>query len=154
MTPSPQSLSDTIKAELSPRDPPSRDCCHKAPTLEMTKAFEQFNRGEYWEQHETLEGVWRAEPDPSIRNLYKGVIQVGVGFFHLVNHNYIGVMKVLARGINYLKPYSPECFGLDIARLIQEASVVYLRVKDLGPERMGEIDPAGLPRIHSLANGD
>jgi predicted metal-dependent hydrolase len=118
----------------------------------MVEAFEQFNRGLYWEQHETLEGVWRSETDASIRNFYKGIIQVGVGFHHLTKGNYIGVMKVLARGIHYLKPYVPQCYGVDVARLREEASAVFFRAKELGPERMGEIAADELPTIHYQEN--
>ncbi len=144
-------LADTITAVLSPRDRPSRECCDREPTPQMLKAFEQFNRGEYWEQHETLENVWRSERDPSIRNFYKGIIQVGVGFYHLSKGNYRGVVKVLARGINYLKPYAPECYGVEVARLIQEASVIYHRARELGPERLGDIPRASLPKVHWAA---
>lgn len=140
-------LADSIAAAISPRDRPSRACCGRVPSPQMIEAFEQFNRGLYWEQHETLEGLWRGETDPSIRNFYKGIIQVGVGFHHLTKRNYPGVMKVLARGINYLKPYVPDCCGVDVSRLIQEASVIYLRAKDLGPERIAEIRSAELPKL-------
>src|ERR687885_401454 len=142
-----RALADTITAVISTRDRPSRECCDRQPTPLMIKAFEQFNRGEYWHQHETLETVWRAETDPSIRNFYKGVLQVGVGFHHLTRRNYRGVMKVLARGINYLKPYAPDCYGVDVARLIAEASAVYLRAQELGPERLDEIPPGMLPKV-------
>jgi uncharacterized protein len=143
-----QGVADTIEAAISPRDEPSRACCDREPTARMIQAFEQFNSGLYWEQHETLEGVWRAEKDTSIRNFYKGVIQVGVGFHHLTMGNYIGVMKVLARGIKYLRPYVPECFGVDVARLREEAGAVYLLAKKLGPGRIGEIGAEALPKIH------
>ncbi len=116
----------------------------------MLRAFEQFNQGEYWEQHETLEEVWRAETETSIRNFYKGIIQVGIGLYHLRRGNYRGMAKVLARGINYLKPYAPDCYGVDVARLIQEASRVYLDAVALGPERLREMSPERLPRIHML----
>ncbi|MGE5138049.1 MAG: DUF309 domain-containing protein [Rudaea sp.] len=139
---------DAIEAELSPADVPSREGCGREPTPQMLRAFEQFNRGEYWDQHETLEEVWRAEADSSIRNLYKGIIQVGVGFHHLGRNNFPGTMKVLARGINYLKPYAPECYGVDVARLIRESSSVYHRARDLGPGRLGEIGLDTLPKIH------
>lgn len=137
-----------IPAALSPVDPPARDCCERTPTLEMVRAFEQFNRGEYWEQHETLETVWRGEPDATIRNLYKGILQVGVGFHHLRNANYNGVIKVLGRGVNYLKPYAPECYGVDVARLIDEASAVYWRVREGGPEGIGQLKGMELPQVH------
>lgn len=114
----------------------------------MVQGFEQFNRGEYWRQHETIEAVWRAEPDESIRNLYKGILQVGVGFHHITRGNYPGSVKVLSRGIAYLRPYAPACMGVDVQRLIDEASVVLDRVQSLGPDRIEEVVIATLPQVH------
>lgn len=114
----------------------------------MLHAFEQFNRGEYWHQHETLENVWRAEQDQSIRNFYKGILQVGVGFHHLTRRNYRGVIKVLTRGIRYLEPYAPRCMGVDVQRLMDEAGAVLSQVQALGPDRLDEIKIAELPRVH------
>ena len=114
----------------------------------MIHAFEQFNRGEYWHQHETLETIWRAEKDESIRNFYKGILQVGVGFHHITRRNYRGTVKVLTRGIAYLAPYAPHCLGVDVTRLIAEASRVLEQVRELGEERIDEIKIADLPRVH------
>jgi len=122
--------------------------CDDRPTAQMLHAFEQFNRGEYWHQHETLEEIWRAETDETIRNFYKGILQVGVGFYHLTRRNYNGAVKVLARGINYLTPYAPRCIGVDVRRLIDEATRVLEQVRALGPERIGEVNLADLPRVH------
>lgn len=122
--------------------------CLDQVTPQMTAAFEQFNRGEYWRQHETLESIWRTEPDESIRNFYKGILQVGVGFHHITRRNYRGAVKVLGRGIGYLKPYDANCMGVDVARLIAEASAVLSQVELLGPERIDEVKIADLPRVH------
>lgn len=122
--------------------------CRDVPTAEMIRALEQLNRGEYWRQHETLENVWRAEQDESIRNLYKGILQVGVGFHHLTRGNFRGVVKVLTRAINYLLPYSPTCMSIDVERLIAEGTAVLELVIALGPERIKEIDASELPRVH------
>ena len=122
--------------------------CDDRPTAQMLHAFDQFNRGEYWHQHETLEEIWRAETDETIRNFYKGILQVGVGFYHLTRRNYNGAVKVLARGINYLTPYAPRCMGVDVRRLIDEATRVLEQVRALGPERIGEVNLADLPRVH------
>lgn len=137
-----------IPAVISQRDPPTRACCDRAPTPEMLHAFEQFNRGEFWHQHETLELVWRAETDTSIRNFYKGVLQVGVGFHHLRKGNYNGVIKVLGRGITYLKPYAPACYGIDVARLIEQASAIYWRVREAGKEGIEDLREIALPQVH------
>ena len=122
--------------------------CRDRATPQMIHAFEQFNRGEYWHQHETLETVWRAERDESIRNFYKGILQVGVGFYHITRRNYRGAVKVLTRGINYLRPYAPRCMGVEVQRLIDEATQVLEQVRALGPDRIDEIKIAELPRVH------
>ncbi len=127
---------------------PFNSRCRDRATPEMLHAFEQFNRGEYWHQHETLETVWRAESDESIRNFYKGILQVGVGFHHITRRNYPGAVKVLARGIAYLQPYAPRCMGVDVQRLIDEATRVLEEVRALGPDRIDEITTAELPRVH------
>ena len=122
--------------------------CRDHPTPQMIHAFEQFNRGEYWHQHETLESVWRAEKDQSIRNFYKGILQVGVGFHHITRRNYRGAVIVLARGINYLKPYVSHCMGVEVQRLIDEATRVLDQVRALGADRIDEIKIAELPPVH------
>lgn len=124
------------------------DKCHEQPSRQMLFAFEQFNRGEYWHQHETLEAIWRAEQDETIRNFYKGILQVGVGLHHITRRNFNGAVKVLTRGINYLKPYAPQCMGVDVARLIEEATRVLEQVRELGAERIAEIEIEKLPRVH------
>ncbi len=130
--------------------PVSNPRCKDYPTTQMLYAFEQFNAGAYWHQHETLEIIWRAEQDESIRNFYKGILQVGVGFHHITRRNYRGVIKVLTRGIDYLKPYAPGCMGVDVQRLIEEATRVLEEVEALGPERIDEIKIAELPQVHHL----
>ncbi len=122
--------------------------CGDRATPQMIHAFEQFNHGEYWHQHETLETVWRAEQDESIRNFYKGILQVGVGFHHITRRNYRGAVKVLTRGINYLRPYAPRCMGVEVQQLIDEATQVLEQVRAFGPDRIDEIKIAELPRVH------
>ena len=40
------------------------DCRSAEPLPELRGAIEQFNRGEFWECHETLEDVWRETAYP------------------------------------------------------------------------------------------
>ena len=122
--------------------------CRDRATPEMIHAFEQFNRGAYWHQHETLEAVWRAESDESIRNFYKGILQIGVGFHHITRRNYRGAVKVLARGIDYLRPYAPRCMGVDVRRLIDEATRVLEQVRALGADRIDEMKLGELQHVH------
>jgi uncharacterized protein len=122
--------------------------CEGHPSPQMIHAFAQFNRGEYWQQHETLEAIWRAETDEANRNFYKGILQIGVGFHHLSRRNYVGAIKVLGRGIGYLRPYAPSCLGVDVARLISESTQVLEQIEWLGADRVDEYDLSSLPKVH------
>ena len=72
-------------------------CAAPAPPA-LIQAIHEFNSGEFFEQHETLELLWRATPD-EIRHLYEGILQVGVGLHHLFNkHNFHGAAVKLDHG--------------------------------------------------------
>lgn len=121
--------------------------CAKPPAPELLHGIEQFNRREYFECHETLEALWNAEPAP-IRTLYKGVLQVGVGCYHLLRHNYRGAVLKLQTGADYLEPFAPRCMGIEIGQLIADARGLRDALIALGPARTGDVDPALLPIVH------
>jgi len=50
--------------------------CRQKPSPGLVEGIGQFNRGDYYECHETLEGIRRDEPG-KIRDLYKGILQIG-----------------------------------------------------------------------------
>ena len=110
------------------------------------RGIEQFNQREYFECHETLELIWRAEPGP-IRTLYKGILQVGVGCYHLLRHNYRGATIKLQSGADYLEPFAPRCMGVEVGRLIADARRLRAELATLGPERFEEVDLALLPIV-------
>ena len=56
--------------------------CDEPPPAQLLEGIAQFNRGELFEQHETLELLWRAERR-DVRHLYQGILQIGVAFHHL-----------------------------------------------------------------------
>ena len=86
------------------------------------------------------------EPD-TIRYLYQGILQVGVGLYHLRRGNYRGAVNKLSSGLAYLAPSEPACLGVDVARLRAEAGAVLAQLLRLGPERIGEVGATGLPRV-------
>lgn len=121
--------------------------CDETPPELFYIGLEQFNRGEYFEQHESLEEIWLADPRP-IRRLYQGILKIGVGFYKLRLGNYRGTVNHISGGIAYLQRFEDGCLGVEIARLITEAGDVRDRVVELGPERFREIDLAALPKVH------
>lgn len=120
-------------------------CDEKPPPL-LHLGIEQFNRGEYFEQHETLEELWLDEPR-ELRRLYQGILKIGVGFYKLRLGNYRGTVNHISGGIAYLQRFSDTCMGVDVACLIREAAEVQAKVVELGPDRLAEFDPAMLPKV-------
>ncbi len=117
------------------------------PPPELYKGIEEFNAGQFFECHETLEAIWNDEPG-EVRKLYQGILQIGVGFYHtLKRKNYRGATVLLQSGINYCQPFSPQYFGIEIAPLIAEAEIALAHLKELGPENIAEFDKKYLPII-------
>jgi predicted metal-dependent hydrolase len=130
-----------------PGEPPSPSpTCGDQPPAALRHGIAQFNRGEYYQCHETLEDAWKAERAP-IRQLYQGILQVGVALHHLRYGNYIGANKLLTLALGYLRQFVPACLGVDVARLIDDAEQLQARLQQLGPTRITEFDQSTFPTI-------
>ncbi|MFQ5880169.1 MAG: alpha/beta fold hydrolase [Dehalococcoidia bacterium] len=121
-----------------------RDMGSYLPTFR--KGVAEFNHGQFWQCHETLEEVWRAQQGP-IRDFYKGIIQVAAGLHHLSRRNLPGTDLLLGRAIAYLEPFAPRCLGVEVASLIADACRCRQAALALGPERLDEFDRSLMPRL-------
>lgn len=108
---------------------------------EARHALELFNAGEYFEQHEVFEALWRAEPGP-IRQMYQGILQIGVAYLQIERGNYIGARKLFLRARQYLDALPARCQGVDIARLRADAAAALAALEALGPARVAEFPRA------------
>jgi predicted metal-dependent hydrolase len=120
--------------------------CGDPPPAELLHGIEQFNRGEFFEQHETLEGLWRTERD-DVRYLYQGILLVGVGCYHLLRGNRRGATAKLQAGIAMLEWFRPVCQGVAVDELIAAAQRLLDAVGALGPDGPAEVDRSLLPRV-------
>jgi len=77
-----------------------------------------FNRGAFFEAHETWEEIWRSTaPEP--RTLFQGLIQVAAAMHQLRDlHRDSGPRKTFAKARLKLEPYAPVACGLDVADLL------------------------------------
>jgi predicted metal-dependent hydrolase len=112
----------------------------------LAKGVREFNSWRFYDCHETLEDVWRAE-DGRLADFFQGIIKIAAGFHHLLRGNHRGAINLLGHALTLLAPYRPACLGVDIGRLIDEASACYERLRGLGPKRIDEFDRSKLPRI-------
>ncbi len=121
-------------------------CCNEPMPEEIRKGLEQFNAGEYFEQHEILEHAWRAETRP-VREIYQGILQIGVACYQIQRGNYAGALKMLRRGLAHLSRAPDRCQGIDVARLREDARRLLERLETAGPERLHHVDRRWFPRV-------
>jgi predicted metal-dependent hydrolase len=116
------------------------------PPVELLRGVEQFNRGEYFECHKTLEDLWKTEPRP-VRELYQGILQIGVALHHLRAERYRSAITLLERGSGYLQPFAPVHMRVNVAQLLAEVACCLAEVKRLGPDGLGGFDWSLVPKI-------
>ena len=133
-------MQETVQMQATPSP------CLEAPPDGLLRGVAEFNRGEFYDCHDTLEGLWMAETRP-VRSLYQGILQIGVAFYHLRAGRYRSVAYLLERGSVYLQPLAPVCMGIDLDSLLADASVCLQQVQTLGPERLDEFDWTLIPQI-------
>lgn len=98
-----------------------------------------FNQGDYFEAHEALEHAWREEPGPA-REFYRGVLQIGVAYYHILNGNFPGAVKMLARAKKWLAAYPPVCRSVNLDQLQKDASIAEKRLLELGSEHLNQFE--------------
>ena len=125
------------------------DCCDDAPPTLLLKGVAQFNRGEFFEQHETLEDLWRDEVR-DIRYLYQGILQIGVAMYHIARNNHHGAVYMLTRSQNYLRPFTPTCQTIDVDDLLSQATQILREVQQLGPKQLKQCNWTLAPKVRFL----
>jgi ActR/RegA family two-component response regulator len=120
-------------------------CAKPLPPL-VWRGIEEFNQGLYFECHETLEDAWNEEGG-TVRILYQGILQIGVGYLHITRQNWRGAVKVLERGIPKTARFRPTCQGIDVTDVVAQAQAVRAKILELGPDRIGEFDTSKFPKI-------
>lgn len=123
----------------------SEQCAEPLPPL-VLRGLQEFNRGEYYECHETLEEAWMAETRP-IRDLYRAILQVSVAYYHILRGNYNGAHKMFLRSVQWFASLPDQCMGIDVAALRADVLAVRLHLQRLGPENIAQFDRSLLKPI-------
>ncbi len=138
-------LPDLIEAHVNPPTifPAGWD---EPMSAQARLGLEEFNRGDYFEQHEYLEVAWVAEARP-IRDLYQGILQVGLAFLQIERDNWRGALKMFRRGLPKLRTLPPVCRGIELAAFRNAAEQIHTEISALGPARLHDFDRRRFPRI-------
>jgi len=90
---------------------------------EFLQAIAQFNQGEYYACHDTLEALWMEAIEPE-RTLYQGLLQMAVAGYHLGNGNQRGAILLLGEGLSRLRRCQELPPGWDFGGLIQQGQIL------------------------------
>jgi predicted metal-dependent hydrolase len=112
---------------------------------EFWQGIHQFNQGDYYDCHDTLEALWMAA-DPIKKSFYQGILQIAVGFYHLRNQNWRGAAILLGEGSQRLEFYEPDYGGIDVTHLLDQSQTWLAALQETGPDGV-EIVAAGLSQL-------
>jgi len=103
------------------------------------QGIDRFNEGDYYAAHDALEEAWMLDEGPG-RDLYRGMLQVGIAYYQIEKNNYRGAVKMLLRVRQWLDPLPDSCRGVDVARLRADADRIYAALLALGEGQIGLFD--------------
>ncbi len=121
---------------------------------EFWQGIEEFNQGEFYACHDTLEALWMEASEPEKR-FYQGVLQIAVGCYHLGNLNWRGAVILLGEGMRRLEAYEPAYSGIDVTKLREQSAELLTALQQAGAENVVDFveqmqqddDASRLPKI-------
>lgn len=116
--------------------PPTRALpgCADPPSRAAVAGLLAFNLGQYFEQHEYLELAWNEETRP-VREVYQGILQVGVAFLQMQRGNRRGALKMFRRGLPKLRGVPDICQGIQVAAFRARAEQIHQELSQQDPEQ-------------------
>ena len=125
----------------------SNDPCQAPLHPQAAEGLRLFNAGKYFEAHEALEDAWNEEKG-SVRDLYRGILQIAVVYLHITRRNYNGAIKVYARSQRWIKDWPAVCRGVQVEELRRDAEIAISEVRRLGLEKISAFDNSLLKPVH------
>ncbi|MBC1239893.1 DUF309 domain-containing protein [Nostoc sp. 2RC] len=118
---------------------------------EFWQGIEQFNCGQFYACHDTLEALWIEASEPE-KTFYQGILQIAVALYHLENRNWRGAVILLGEGSNRLRRYPSSYGGIDVDELLSQSVALLKTLQQIGAEKItsgdfGENQALSLPRI-------
>jgi uncharacterized protein len=105
---------------------------------EFWRAVEEFNQGQFYDCHDTLEALWMEAVVPD-KSFLQGVLQISVALYHLGNLNWKGAVILLGEGIRRLALYQPEYFSIDVETLIDQSDRLLTALQQAGADQVEAI---------------
>lgn len=117
----------------------------------FNEAVALFNQQQFFECHEVLEDLWRPLPIGPEKQFLQGLLQIGVGFHHLSNHNFTGARNKLQEGIAKLESavanpcvYQPP---IALEKFLITSQQALQSIVELGPSGLQDFPKALIPTV-------
>ncbi|MBV9390128.1 MAG: DUF309 domain-containing protein [Chroococcidiopsidaceae cyanobacterium CP_BM_ER_R8_30] len=104
---------------------------------EFWQGVEQFNQGQFYACHDTLEALWMEAAEPE-RKFLQGVLQIAVALYHLGNYNWQGAVTLLGEGISRLRRYPATYAEIDVDELLTSSATLLAALQQSGPDKVRE----------------
>ncbi|AXY67405.1 DUF309 domain-containing protein [Thermosynechococcus sichuanensis E542] len=95
---------------------------------ELALAITQFNNGEFYACHDTLEALWLEASEPE-RTFYQGLLQIAVACYHLRRGNQRGAILLLGEGRRRLEQCDPDVCGLDLTTFLTAVAALQVQLQ-------------------------
>ncbi|HEY9763673.1 MAG TPA: DUF309 domain-containing protein [Trichocoleus sp.] len=119
------------------------------PPEGFLEGIKQFNQGDYYACHDTLEAIWM-EAEAAEKPFFQGILQIAVALYHLGNHNWKGAAILFGEGLKRLEPFEPTYYGVDVVQLVDCGAAWLETLQVAGPTQVAVIADAIAPGIHPI----
>ena len=122
------------------------DGCADPPSRAAVAGLLAFNQGRYFDQHEYLELAWNEE-SRAVRDIYQGILQVGVAFLQMEKGNRRGALKMFRRGLPKLRGVEDQCQGIGVGAFRAAAEKIHRQLSETDPDLPVDNCDMKLPKV-------
>ena len=116
---------------------------------EGMKAIQLFNERKYLESHYIFEKLW-VESNGEKKIFLQGIIMIISAVIKIkIQHNWESAKRMLQKGSARLEIVDPENVKLDIRRLQNDATRLFAKLEELGPESFKNVAEEELPTLRT-----
>ena len=108
---------------------------------EFWLGIEQFNTGQFYACHDTLEALWIEATEPE-KTFYQSILQIAVALYHLGNGNWRGAVILLGEGSNRLRRYPSIYSSIDVDELLHQSTALLSALQQIEPEKVADLNLA------------
>ncbi|MEB3179670.1 MAG: DUF309 domain-containing protein [Nostocaceae cyanobacterium] len=120
---------------------------------EFWQGVEEFNSGQFYACHDTLEALWMDATEPE-KTFYQGILQIAVALYHLGNSNLRGAIILLGEGIRRVDRYPSIYSGIDVDEFVIQSAELLKKLQQTDPENLPELQLGNQQPLLSIIRVD